>query len=102
MTKEELKTLLLSMVTIKAELVKGDLKVDLDLDLDGATEVLFDKVVMPAADRAVKKTANTLDDSLVLMAMPIVKKETIEFMAELEEKVESKIDEKLGQNEEAK
>lgn len=101
MTKNEIKQTLLSMVTVKAELVQGKLNVDLDLDLDGATEVLFDKVIEPAAEKAYKKTDNVLDDSLVTMAMPIVRKEAVEYMAELEEKVEAAVDEKLdGKDEE--
>ena len=60
--------------------------------------IFFDEIATPAAQTAVAKTSNSLDDSLVMLAMPIVKSEAMEFMAELEEKVEAKIDEKLGQD----
>lgn len=85
--KKSLKKQILSMVTI--ELKGGELNVD--IDLDGAVGVLFDEVVEPAAVKAVAKTSNTLDDSVVLMVMPIVRKEAVEFAAGIEEKLEAKI-----------
>jgi len=100
MTKQEIKEMILSMVTVEAKLEKGKLDVDLDLDLDGATEVLFDKVIEPAAAKAVAKTDNPLDDSLVAVAMPLVRKEAVEFMGELEEKAEALIDKVDSKDEE--
>jgi len=76
------------MVTIKLE--GGEL--DVDIDLDGAVGVLFDRVVEPAANNAVAKTTNTLDDTFVTMGMPILKKEAMRQAASLEEKLSAKID----------
>lgn len=87
------------MVTVKAELVQGELNVDVDLDLDGATGVLFEKVIEPAADKKFK--GNPLLASIDATVMPMIKKEAMDFMAELEDKIEDKIDEKLGQDESA-
>lgn len=86
--KDSLKKKILSMVTIKLE--GGEL--DVDIDLDGTVGVLFEDIVEPAVAKAVAKTDNTLDDSISLMAMPIIKKEAMDAAAKLEDKLEAKID----------
>ena len=93
---QNLKTKLLSLVEV--HFVEG--KLEVDIDLDGAVGILFEDLIEPKANDLVANSSNTIDDSVVALLMPLLKKEAMEYAAELEEKLEAKIDDWTGNDSE--
>lgn len=66
------------------------------IDIDGAVMGIVNKVLEPALNKIVADTSNPIDDSIVALLLPLLKKEVASALAKLEDKLEEKIEAKLG------
>lgn len=70
--------------------------VTIKVDLDGAVMAIVEKALEPALLKIVADSSNPFDDSVVALLLPLVKKELAKVLADLEDKVEVKIEDKIG------